>query len=210
MIISIQSQKGGVGKTTLSINLSYALTKKRSPNKVLLVDSDPQGSARDWANAREDELPFMVVGLDRPTIHRDLPKMAQDYDYVVIDGSPRVSDLARSGILAADLVVIPVQPSPYDIWAVAETVKIIDEASVFKETLKSVFVINRKIVNTAIGRDIAEALEQYSIPVAKTQICQRVIFAESAITGQSVLETSRNNSAVKEIKSLMKELLSYG
>jgi chromosome partitioning protein len=209
MIISIQSQKGGVGKTTLSINLSYALTKKRSPNKVLLVDSDPQGSARDWANAREDDLPFMVVGLDRPTIHRDLPLMAQDYDYVVIDGAPRVSDLARSGILAADLVVIPVQPSPYDIWAVAETVKLIDEASVFKETLKSVFVINRKIVNTAIGRDVAEALEQYSIPVAKTKICQRVIFAESAVTGQAVLETSRNNSAVKEIKSLAKELLSY-
>lgn len=210
MIISIQSQKGGVGKTTLAINLSYALAKNKANNRVLLIDSDPQGSARDWANAREDELPFMVVGLDRPTIHRDLPLMAKDYNYVVIDGSPRVSDLARSGILASDLVVIPVQPSPYDIWAVAETVQLITEASVFKETLKSVFVINRKIVNTAIARDIAEALAQYEIPVAKTQICQRVIFAESAVTGKSVLEISGSSSAAREIKSLTKELLTYG
>ena len=170
MIISVQSQKGGVGKTTLAINISHNLASRRSQNKILLIDSDPQGSARDWAAARDDEVPFMVIGLDRPTIHRDLPQMAQDYDHVVIDGPPRVSELARSGIIAADLVVIPVQPSPYDVWAAASTVDLIKEASVFKEKLKSVFVINRKIVNTAIGRDVVEALASYPIPVAKTQI----------------------------------------
>ncbi len=206
-IFSIQNQKGGAGKTTLAVHLSFDLANKKK--KVLLVDSDPQGSARDWAAAREKQPPFTVVGLDRPTIHRDLPAMASDYDFIVIDGPPRISETARSGILAADLVVIPVQPSPYDVWAAQEVVNLIKEASVFKENLKSVFVINRKIVNTAIGRDVVEALSQFKIPVATNQICQRVGFAESAASGQTVMETEPKGRATKEIEVLVEELLKW-
>ena len=208
MIIAVQNQKGGVGKTTLAIHISYVLSSFK--NRVLLIDADPQGSSRDWAAAREEQPPFSLVGLDRPTIHRDLPKLAEGYDHVVIDGPPRVTDLARSAIVAADLVVIPIQPSPYDVWAAVEVINLIKEASVFKESLKSVFVINRKIVNTAIGRDVVEALAEYSIPVAKAGVCQRVAFAESAASGQTVMELDRKSSASKEIKALVKELLNYG
>ena len=210
MIISVLNQKGGVGKTTLAIHISHALVLKGY--SVLLVDADPQGSARDWAAAREEEAmpPFPVVGLDRPTIHRDLPALMKDFDHAVIDGPPRVSDLARSAIIAADLVVVPIQPSPYDIWAASEIVKLILEASVFKEKLKSVFVINRKIVNTAIGRDVVEALEQYPIPVLKASISQRVAFAESAATGSTVLETDNKGSAALEVMALFDELWSIG
>jgi len=177
---------------------------------VLLVDADPQGSARDWAAAREDKPPFSVIGLDRPTLHRDLPPLAKDYDHVVIDGPPRVSDLARSAIIAADLVVVPIQPSPYDVWAADEIIKLIQEASVFKENLKSVFVINRRIVNTAIGRDVADALAGYSIPVLEAVISQRVGFAESAAAGGTVLDTDPNGAGAKEILALTKEILSLG
>jgi chromosome partitioning protein len=208
MIISVQNQKGGVGKTTLAVHISHALTLMGS--RVLLIDADPQGSARDWATAREEEPPFSVVGLDRPTIHRDIGKLAKNYDHVVIDGPPRVTDLARSAIAAADLVLIPVQPSPYDVWACDEVVKLVAEASVFKENIKSVFAINRKIVNTAIGRDVAEALASYGIPVLKAQICQRVSFAETAATGQTVLEIDRKGTAAKEINALVKEILEVG
>jgi chromosome partitioning protein len=100
MIISVQNQKGGVGKTTLAIHISHALAAQNS--RVLLVDADPQGSARDWAAARDSQPPFAVVGLDRPTIHRDLSAITKNYDHVVIDGPPRVSDIARSAIIAAD------------------------------------------------------------------------------------------------------------
>jgi chromosome partitioning protein len=205
MIISIQNQKGGVGKTTLAVHISHALALRDEP--TLLLDADPQGSARDWAAARKSQPPFSVVGLDRPTIHRDLPAIAKNYAHVVIDGPPRVTDLARSAIAAADLVLIPVQPSPYDVWAAQEVINLIKEASVFKESLKSVFVINRKIVNTAIGRDVAEALSGYGLPVLRSQICQRVSFAESAASGQTVMEIDPNGQAAQEINTLVNELL---
>ena len=208
MKISIQNQKGGVGKTTLAIHISHALALKGA--RVLLVDADPQGSARDWAAARSDKTPFSVIGLDRPTLHRDLPPLAKDYDHVVIDGPPRVSELARSAIIASDLVVVPIQPSPYDVWAADEVIKLIREASVFKENLKSVFVINRRIVNTAIGRDVGDALAEYLIPVLKTVISQRVSFAESAAAGGTVLDTDPNGAAAKEILALTEEILSLG
>ena len=208
MIISIQNQKGGVGKTTLAVHIAHGLTLKGA--LVLLVDSDPQGSARDWAAAREGDPLFSVVGLDRPSVHKELPAIAKNYNHVVIDGPPRVSELARSAIIAADLVVIPVQPSPYDVWAAEEIVSLVREAAVFKESLKSVFTINRKVVNTAIGRDVTESLTSYEIPILNAQVCQRVPFAESATTGQTVLETSPKSKAAKEITALVDELLEVG
>ncbi len=205
MIISFQNQKGGVGKTTLSINVAAALAL--TGLRVLIVDSDPQGSVRDWASVREDTPPFHIIGMDRPTIHRDLPAMTENYDHIIIDAPPRVSELARSAILASDCVVIPVQPSPYDVWAAKEIVAIINEAAVFKENIKSVFVINRKITNTAIGREVKDALQVYNLPVLDAQVCQRVLFAESAATGKTIFEVDPLSQAAMEIQTLTNEIL---
>jgi chromosome partitioning protein len=205
MILTFQNQKGGVGKTTLSLHLAHQLTLMGS--RVLLVDADPQGSARDWLEARETQAPFVIVALDRPTIHRDIGKLLADYDMVVIDSPPRVTDIARSAILAADLVVIPVQPSPLDVWAAQDTVALVNDALVYKETIKSVFAINREIVNSAIGREVSEALAQSNIPVLRSHVSQRVAFAESMAQGQTVFETNTDAKAIAEIGALAAELL---
>lgn len=204
MIISILNQKGGVGKTTLAVHIATALAHKG--RKVLMVDADPQGSALDWSASRNVDALFPVIGLPKPTLHRELSKLAGDYDHVVIDGPPRVYDVARSAILSSDLIIIPVQPSPYDVWAAKEIVDLVKEASSFNEKLKSVFVINRKIANTAIGRDVTEALSEYPLPVLKSQICQRVSFAETAGQGQTVLEVDPDSLASQEIKALVLEI----
>jgi chromosome partitioning protein len=206
MIIAFLNQKGGVGKTTLAIHFAAALS--RMGNKVLLVDADPQGSSLDWSASRSDDDPTIsVIGLPKPTLHKELPSIGANYDYVVIDGPPRVNELARSAIMASDIVIIPVQPSPYDVWAAKEIVDLLSEASTFKENIKSVFVINRKISNTAIGRDVGDALAGYPLPVLKSSICQRVAFAESAACGLTVLDTEPNGVASQEINALTREIL---
>lgn len=207
MIIGVLNQKGGVGKTTLSVNLAASLA--RTGARVLLIDADPQGSALDWAAAREGEPLFTVIGFPRPTVHKDIAQLGQGYDHIVIDGPPRVTDLARSAIMASDVVLIPVQPSPYDIWAAAEVVKLIEEASVYKENLKAAFVVNRKIANTAIGRDVGEALASYPVPVLAASVTQRVVFAEAVAQGLAVHEIDQEGPGATEIEAVAAELMEF-
>lgn len=204
MIMSFLNQKGGVGKTTLTIHVATALAQQR--RRVLLVDADPQCSALSWSDCREDAPLFPVVGLPTKTLHKEIPAHARNYDDIIIDGAPRVNELARSAIMASDMVIIPVQPSPYDVWAAKDIVDLLHEASAFKQSQRSAFVINRKIVNTAIGRDVAQALSEFDIPVLKSSICQRVIFAESAAQGKTALELDPKGIAAQEIKRVVKEL----
>ncbi len=205
MIIGVLNQKGGVGKTTIAVNLAAALSGQGY--RTLLVDADPQGSSLAWSSAREVTPLFPVIGMAKPTLHRDLPEVAKDYDMVLIDGAPRVNDLGRAAILASDLVIIPVQPSPYDVWAAAETVSLIREAQVFKPALKAVFVVNRKIAKTAIGRDVTAALAEFEdIPVLGAALTQRVIYAESAGQGLSVFEVAPTGEAAREITNLIRHL----
>lgn len=209
MILSVLNQKGGVGKTTLAVHIATGLAQQGA--RVLLVDADPQGSALDWSASRNGSAAplFPVIGLPKKSLHREIPALARDYKYVVIDGPPRVNEVARSAILASDVVLIPVQPSPYDVWAAKEIVDLLSEVTAFNDKVKSAFVINRKIVNTAIGRDVSEALSGYPIPVFKAQISQRVPFAETAGSGQTVLEADPESLAAKEIQTLVTEIQEF-
>lgn len=207
MIIGLLNQKGGVGKTTLSISIAHELARRKTGTKVLVVDSDPQQSSLSWSEVRENSPPFNVIGFAKKSLHRDLPQIAQGYDFTIIDGPPRATELARSCIMASDLIIVPCTPSPYDIWASSETVNLIKEAIVYKEKLKSIFTINRKIVNTAIGRDVVSALSEFELPVFESHISQRVIFAEAAASGMTVFDIEPEGKAAQEIVSLVDEIL---
>jgi chromosome partitioning protein len=207
MVIGVLNQKGGVGKTTLSVNLTAALA--RNGSRVLLIDADPQGSALDWAVARDGEPLYSVVGLPRPTVHKEIGAITRGYDHIFIDGPPRVTELTRSAIMASDVVLIPVQPSPYDVWAANEVVNLISEARIYKENLKSCFVINRKIANTAIGRAVRDALAAYPLQVLPTAVTQRVVFAEAAAQGQAVYELDPEGMAAVEVQAVLADLLEF-
>ena len=201
MIYAFLSQKGGVGKTTLSIHLADALARRGS--RVLLIDADPQQSAMKWSTFRAGENKFSVIAMAKPTLHKELTPIYADYTDIVIDGPPRFHELAKSIILAADLVLVPVQPSPPDVWATAETVDLVNEARVFKKTLKSAIAINRKIVNTVIGRDVREALLTLNTPILQSDISQRVAFAD----GKTVSDLDPHSHAAHEVEALVTELV---
>lgn len=207
MIIGLINQKGGVGKTTLSLNVAHALSKKTDSSNVLVVDVDPQQSSLAWSEVRESPPPFHVIGFAKKSIHRDLPSIAERYDYVVVDSPPRVAELARACIMVSDIIIVPCTPSPYDVWASSETLHLMEEASIYKKSLKGAFVMNRVIANTTIGREVVDALNEMALPVLNSKISQRVIFAESASRGLTVFDVEPEGKAVKEIINLVDEIV---
>ena len=206
MIVALLNQKGGTGKTTLALHLAGEWARRG--NRVTLIDADPQGSALDWSEQRAREhLPrrFGVVGLARDTLHREAPELARNADHVVIDGPPRVAGLMRSALLAADLVLIPVQPSPLDGWASAEMLALVNEARIYRPELVARFVLNRCAARTVLARETAEALADHDPPVLSATVGQRIAFAAAAQTGRLVSEIDNAAAAAHEITALAGE-----
>src|ERR1700686_1209670 len=207
MIVALLNQKGGVGKTTLALHLAGEWARERK--RVPLVDADPQGSALDWSEQRlKESWPrlFGVGGLARDTLHREAPELARDADHVVIDGPPRIAGLMRSALLAADLVLIPAQPSPFDGWASGEILRLIDEARIFRRQTVIRFVLNRCGARTVIARETAEALADHKPPALAARIGQRVAFADAAQSGRLVWELADDSPASREIAAFALEI----
>ncbi len=207
MIVALLNQKGGVGKTTLALHLAGRWAGKG--RRVLVVDADPQGSALDWSEQRASlghPRLFGVLGLPRETLHRELPAIAADVDHVIVDGAPRIAGVARSALLAADVVIVPATPSPLDGWASAEMLRLLDEARVFRPDLIARMVLNRCATRTVIARETAEAMAGQEPPVLAARIGQRVIFAEAAATGQLAHELDPGSLAAAEIAALAAEV----
>lgn len=206
MIVSILNQKGGAGKTTAATNIARAL--QLEGRSVLLVDTDPQGSVRDWAAAADDQ-PVPVVALDRPKLlQRDIGTLSAPYDWVVIDGAPQLQEMAASAIAASDIVVIPVQPSPYDIWAAADLVETIRARQALANGSPSTcFLVSRAIKGTRLGEEVTEALEEYGFPVLNHGTTQRQIYARSAVDGLTVIDIEPDGPAAQEVRGITGELL---
>ena len=201
--IAVLNQKGGAGKTTLATNLAHAL--QLTGKDVLLVDADPQGSARDWSEASQGGI-CPVVALDRETLARDLPAITHGYDWVVIDGPPQIARISAAAVTAADVVLIPVQPSPYDIWSCADLVDIVEaRRSILDGHPLAAFVISRAITNTKLSGEASTALEGYRLPVLKARTTQRVAYPTTAATGSTVF-SDPTGPAAREIEAIRDEI----
>jgi chromosome partitioning protein len=202
LIVAFLNHKGGVGKTTLALHVAgvWAAQGKR----IVVVDTDSQGSALDWSEQRANEgLPrlFDVLGLARDTLHVEAPEIARDVDHVVIDASSRIAALKRSAMLAANLALVPAQPSPFDGWAAADTLRLLQEARLFRPQLIARFVLNRCAARTLIATEISEALAKHDPPALPSPI-----FADAARTGRLVSEVPRGEPAAREVAALAAEI----
>jgi len=211
-VISFVNQKGGVGKTSLALNLAASFAQ--GGDQVLFIDADPQMSSLDWSTVRTRPPLFNVVSMPRNTLHSQLPTLSVNYQWTIIDGPPLAGDVAKSALLASDLVVIPVQPSGADKWSTKKILDLIVEARFYKPNLNAVIAVNRKIVGTAIGKSFAADFEaDYpGFPVLDTEIGQYVAFAESLTTGATVFELDPKGAAANLIQAFadeIKELLTH-
>lgn len=204
-VIALVGNKGGAGKTTLSVNLAAGLAKQTS---TVLVDADPQGSALQWnAFADSDQAIIVLEGSDELNIQ--LTKLSQEYDYVVVDCPPSVHALQTISVLElCDLALIPVQPSPVDLWATVHTEKAVQVAQQSNTKLQALLVINQLESRTTLSRLVRDALSEIGLPVAKTALRRRAIFRNSVLEGKNVFEVGRRGvDAASEIDELIHEVI---
>lgn len=203
-IVAVTNEKGGSGKSTLAINLACALHREGA--RVVLVDSDPQGTARDWRDASPSALSLPpVVPLDRPEVFATAVRTLAA-DIVVVDTPAKAERMAASVVRFAHVALIPLQPSGADIWACAATVKLIRAKQDVGGEILAAFVATRVSPATNISREIlAGGWNEYGYPLLDNSLSNRVAYAQSLSDGCSVFE-SADRLARAEIDLLVQEL----
>ena len=204
-VIALVGNKGGAGKTTLCINLARALAERDS---TIVLDADPQRSSLNWHSIAEGDSAFPVLAASE-----NVAAVADDHaaraNYLVIDCPPSVHSQQTTEALAqADLALIPVQPSPLDLWASVQIETEIDRARQSNPDLQALLVINQLEPRTRLSRLMRDALAELSLPAAETAIRRRMIYRNAVIQGRSVLDVgSRGAEAADEIRQLIDEMV---
>jgi chromosome partitioning protein len=210
-IIAVVNQKGGAGKTTVSMQLAGTLGRRG--RKVLVIDADPQGTATRWAASAADEAPFpaTISGLSAAgdKVHREAKKYVDDFEFIVIDCPPAAdSPVPQSALLIADVGLVPVVPSPLDLWASVGIGKVIDGLRDLNEALKPLIVVNQCQPQTAIAKEALEVLPQFGMPVLATRLHQRTAYRQAAVFGGTVHDLGpRAAPAIAEVDALTDEIL---
>jgi len=204
-IITVAQQKGGSGKTTVAAHLAVALA--RLGKSVALLDVDPQGSLGEWYEARERRLGEGRTGMGFRTAsgwgaRREAGRLARDHDVVVIDTPPKSDLESRPAIEAADLVAVPIQPTPVDLWASEATLTI-----AAKERSPALLILNRVPPRASLTAEMMDDILALGAPLAEARIGNRVAFAGSMGEGSTILETAPGSKGASEIDTLAREIL---
>jgi chromosome partitioning protein len=206
--ISILNPKGGCGKTTLSSNLGSNLLI--NGYKTLLIDTDPQGTLRDWKSMDINNSQPQIIIIDRPNLQKDLASISTNFDYLIIDGAAKLQDMITFSVKNSDVVLIPIQPSAADIWACEALIHLIKaRQEVANGTPKAAFIISRQIKNSNLAKDIDEALKQFSFQIFNSRTTQRVIYSEALSSGKSVFNIDNTGEAASEIQNITEELQNF-
>lgn len=200
-VITVAQQKGGAGKTTVAAHIAVALSQKG--NRVAVIDIDPQGSLGHWHQLREERFGEGYTGLAFAALSgwrvgSEVARLRKQVDYIVIDSPPHTETEARTAIRAADLILIPVQPSPTDLWATKATLELAKAEKIPVRVL-----LNRVPANSRLAQTIAEQLSD----LAKSSLGSRVLFAASLMEGRTATEVAPTSPAADEVKVLVKEIL---
>ncbi|MGB5305360.1 MAG: ParA family partition ATPase [Gammaproteobacteria bacterium] len=203
-IIAVVGNKGGTGKTTLSVNLAAGLAKQAS---IAVVDADPQGSSLQWREIADVQDSISVFPASED-LQAQAFTIARKFDYVVVDCPPSVhAPQTISALEVCDLALIPVQPSPVDLWATVHIERAIVNARSTNPSLRSLLVINQLETRTILSRVVREALSEISLPVAKTALRRRAVYRNSALEGKTVFEMgARGAAAAEELEQLIREV----
>lgn len=202
-IISLMNQKGGCGKTTTSINLASCIAMRG--HKVLLVDADPQGSARDWASISNDAL-FPTVGIDKGDVGKQIKKLADDYDYIIVDCAPRLQREMASVVKASNLIILPCMPSPLDVWACEELIDGIKVQMELNPDLQTYFLLNGVFQLSNIQHEVRDAMDEIELPILQNSLVLRTIYRKAITTGSSVIH-SNDQKAMSEFELFTSEVL---
>lgn len=202
-IIAVAQQKGGSGKTTVAAHLAVALS---GDARVAILDVDPQGSLGEWLERREERLDGAETGLSFRTASgwgakREARSLSREHDVVIVDTPPKSDLEARHAIEAADLVLVPVQPTAVDLWATQSTLDLVGRSGP-----PALIVVNRVPPRGLSSAEVIAAIADLGAPAAATRLGNRVAFSASMGEGSTATETDPHGKAAEEIRALAAEI----
>ena len=205
-VIAVINQKGGAGKTTLAMNLAAGLARR---GKTVVMDLDPQGSSRQWASIGNGSFPANVEKMASDWEANTLQQNYHGYRHIVLDCPPSLeSHASRQALRSCDVALIPVLPSPIDLWASLKLPQEIEEARKVNPNIQAYLVLNQLEPNSALSTAMHEALAEFGVPVVNAVIRRRAVYRSAALEGTSVFQMGGHGTqAVEEIDALINEVM---